>query len=363
MTRGWSEDQRSLVSGLAVLVVGTALGLMVFANAADRYDGKPLVTAELSSIGDGLPPGSDVKFRGVLVGQVAKVDVTRLGENVRVVLALEPRHIDEIPSDVVVRRVPSNIFSQPALELTALERTGAAALTAGDVVHEDRSRGAVELQSAIEKAYQLLDALNPQQLTVVLDTLAGAFDGNGKELGAVFARADRYLGRLNGHSAQIDKLLRDAADAVSAVRDVAPDLLAAVDDALVPARTIAQSQAQFRALLSGGTDLVDLVGPLLEANRERLISVLHETRPVLGALGEDRDAITGSFTALGEFASWSDRIEQGADGPVVRIVLTLQSIAGLPSYTAANCPVYAGTAGVPAMRGRNCNGPALVRVQ
>lgn len=339
---------------LFVMVCAIVLSLL-FMNSRGSFRNDPTAIAKVRSIGDGLPPGSDVKFRGVLVGRVSSVDVGETSHGAVVRMTLKPEHVAGIPAAVAVRIVPSNIFAQPSLELVEIGRPGAGSepLRNGAVISEDTSREAVEIQTAINKAYDLLTAVDPAQLTLVLDAMAGAFDGQGRKMGQLLARGDNYLRALNRHSPAFERALREAAGAIEGVRVNSPRLLDSVKDALVPARTFAAKQAQVRALLSAGLQVADLAGPFLAQSKDRMITVLHGTRPVLGALGEDRQAIAGSFRGLGAFAAFARGLKTGPDGPIVNVDFALLGRT-LSPYTPADCAVYPGTAGVGPMYGGNC---------
>lgn len=348
------QERTMLVRGAALLAVLVVVLGLLFIQARGAFSDDIEVTARLSSVGDGLAPGADVKYRGVLVGRVMEVDVRPTG-GADVTIRLRQEHVDGIPADVLVRRVPSNVFAQPSIELTDPRGAGLprSPVSAGDVLTEDTSKESLEIQTAITKAYDLVSALRPKELTIALDAIAQALEGNGADLGQVLVRADRYLAALAGRRERISALLHDGVRAIAAVRQSAPDMLAAVEDALVPARTLAESQAEIRALVGAATDLTDLGQDFLDQNLARIITVVHDLRPVAQALGMRRGAITGSFYQLSRFVAWGPRIPHGADGPIVRIDFRSSSEI-LQPYTAADCASYPGIAGVPAMTGLNC---------
>lgn len=352
------QERTMLIRGAALLAVLTVVIGLLFVQARGSFSGDVDVTAKLSSVGDGLAPGADVKYRGVLVGRVTEVDVRPTG-GADVTIRLREEHVDDVPADVLVRRVPSNVFAQPSIELTdppgsELPRSP---VTADDVLAEDTSKESLEIQTAITKAYDLVSALRPKELTIALDAIAQALDGNGADLGQILVRADRYLAALVGRRERINAILHEGVRAIAAIRDSAPDLLAAVEDALVPARTLAESQAEIQALVGAATDLTDLGQDFLDQNLARIITVVHDLRPVAQALGLRRSAITGSFFQLSRFVSWGRRIQQGADGPIVRLDFRSSSEI-LHPYDAADCASYPGIAGVPAMIGLNCGNGA-----
>ena len=82
------SDRRLLLRGVA-LIVGTALlATAAIAKSEGVFAGRLEVVALLTNVGDGLPQGSDVKYRGALVGRVDGVEPALNGG--RNTIALSP---------------------------------------------------------------------------------------------------------------------------------------------------------------------------------------------------------------------------------------------------------------------------------
>lgn len=116
-----SPLQRRL-AGLASLVLlgavgwaGTALALGSFAH---RYQ----VRVVLGEPGQGLTPGSDVKMRGVLVGEVA--DVT-LDEDLRAVATLKLSDGYQVPARSTYAVANKTLLGEKQVEVTSTARSTA----------------------------------------------------------------------------------------------------------------------------------------------------------------------------------------------------------------------------------------------
>ena len=75
------------------------------------------VTLETDTAGNQLQEASDVKVRGVIVGDVREVNASADGATIE--LAINPDYLDQIPADVSARLLPKTLFGERfvALEL------------------------------------------------------------------------------------------------------------------------------------------------------------------------------------------------------------------------------------------------------
>ncbi len=110
---GW----RLLLRGVAVLAGVVLLAGIAIAKSQGAFADHVRVTALLSDVGDGLPKGSDVKFRGALVGAVTKVTPALGGRPNAAELSIDPHFAPEIPATVTARVVPSNVFAVSSIQL------------------------------------------------------------------------------------------------------------------------------------------------------------------------------------------------------------------------------------------------------
>ena len=275
---------RTRVQGLAFLVVlALLLGLSVAAyNKA--FTTVARVTLETDTAGNQLQEASDVKVRGVLVGEVREVRASAEGATIE--LAINPAYLDEIPADVSARLLPKTLFGERFVALELPEQPGRERLADGDVIGQDRSENAIELQRVVDDMLPLLQAVEPQNLSYTLGAVADALRGRGDDLGANLASTGRYVGEVNTVLPELQKdisLLADFADTYDAAAD---DLLAVLDNLAVTNTTVVDQAEQLRRTFTVGESSARVTAGFLESNERNLISVAATSRPVLGVFAK-----------------------------------------------------------------------------
>ncbi|WP_020668780.1 MCE family protein [Amycolatopsis nigrescens] len=335
---------RGLCYLTAVALVITLLVLQ--SRGAFRDDLR--ATAVVSDVGDGLPPGSDVKVRGVLVGTVGTVESTPGGARHVVQLNLKPEHAQGIPASVKARILPTNIFGAPFVDLVP-EAGDDTVLAAGATVPGDDSVEALQLQTAMTEVRDLLAAVEPAKLNAALTGVADALDGRGAQLGSMIDRLNSYLSALNPHAGTFGHDLSTLAAALEGLQANAPALLDTVDSALVTSRTVVEKQQQLANTLTGGAATVDTVHGLLQDNGDRLIRMANQSAPVLREVAKDAKEIPLSFEALSKgVASFAGAFPPPHHWLTLDLIFT---VTPFTPYTARNCPAYG------ALEGPNCDDP------
>ncbi len=147
----------------------------------EKFTDVVLVTLHTDRIGNQLNDSSEVKARGVVVGDVRSVRGSDRGAAIE--LALDPdkvaqdpqgRHRAADPEDAVRRALRPTVHSG---------LHGAGAIAAGDVIRQDRSANAIELERVFDDLLPVLKAVQPQKLATTLTAIATALEGRGKRLG------------------------------------------------------------------------------------------------------------------------------------------------------------------------------------
>ena len=119
-TRGRGLVIRRRMQGLAFLVVlALLLGLSV-ALYKKAFTDVAMVTLETDTAGSQLQEASDVKVRGVIVGEVREVEADVEGATIS--LAINPEYLDQIPADVTARLLPKTLFGERFVSLELRRR-------------------------------------------------------------------------------------------------------------------------------------------------------------------------------------------------------------------------------------------------
>src|SRR4051794_1840421 len=156
-TRGRTVRRR--LQGVAFLVVLAALlGLSVaFYNKA--FTDVATVTLEADTVGNQLKDASDVKVRGVIVGEVRAVHADFDGATIT--MAINPRYLPQIPDNVTARLLPKTFFGERFVSLVPPPNPSSQPLAGGAVIGQDRTKDAIELQKVIDDLLPLLQAVPP----------------------------------------------------------------------------------------------------------------------------------------------------------------------------------------------------------
>lgn len=331
---------RRRVQGLVFLVVlAMLLGLSV-ATYQKVFTDLARVTLLADTAGNQLQEASDVKIRGVIVGEVREVAADVDGATIE--LAIQPEYLDQIPADVSARLLPKTLFGERFVSLELPEQPSSERLADGDVIGQDRSENAIELQRVIDDTLPLLQAVQPQDLAYTLGAVADALRGRGDRLGANLAATGEYIGELNTVLPQIQADISGLADFAETYEGAADDLLAVLDNLAVTNTTVVDQAEQLRRTFTVGASSANVAAGFLETNERNIISLAETSRPVLGVLAEYSpiypcllEGLTRSVPRIGETF--------GADGDPA-LNLNIQIV--LPprnGYQPGDQPVYAET--------------------
>ncbi|WNG89251.1 MCE family protein [Mycobacterium sp. ITM-2016-00317] len=283
------SPRRLLLRGVALLIGTALLAAAAVAKSEGMFSGHVQVLALLADVGDGLPQGSDVKFRGALVGRVDGVEPALDGGANTVALTLDPRFAQAIPATVTARVVPGNVFAVSSIQL--VDNGPAPALRTGSEIVQDQSLATVQFQTALTKLRNVLGAAGRPgsgDSVGVLAAVAEATSGRGDELTHAGGGAKRIVDQLN--ALMVDDgttpTLEVLSDALQGLQSSSPELLDAVHQAVVPMRTVAEKRRELADFLSAGNTTFGSMGTAFENHTDRLIAITTQLSPVLGVLAD-----------------------------------------------------------------------------
>jgi phospholipid/cholesterol/gamma-HCH transport system substrate-binding protein len=269
---------------LGVVFVAVCFALLALAVLVYQKAFTPVVKVKLraDSIGNQLVVPADVKLRGIVVGEVRAVHSG--GRLATLDLALDPDHVRQIPANVQARILPKTLFGEKFVDLVLPRHPAPEHIAAGDVIPQDRSRNAIELQRVFDDVLPLLRTLKPAALNETLSALSNALEGRGEELGHNVVLADRYFSGINPHLPTIEADISGIADLASNLNDAAPDLLSMARNFSVSSRTVVQKQQTLARFLTETQGFAGTTTRFLQANANRLITLGAVSRPTLAVL-------------------------------------------------------------------------------
>jgi phospholipid/cholesterol/gamma-HCH transport system substrate-binding protein len=288
---------RLRLQAYGVVYLAIVLALIWFSVAAYNHDFTDYVdvTVQAQSVGDQLNVDGDVRMNGALVGRVSAVDQTAWGATVH--LQIYRADANRIPRDVVARILPTTLFGQKYVELLSPTRaTPTDHLVDGSVVAQDRSKTAVELETALSDLYPLLTAIRPDQLSSTLGALAAGLQGRGADLRQVLTAAGHYLAGLNANTAVLEQDLTLLSAVAKNYSASMPSLLQLLQRAGVVSNVL--SAEHLSAFINNVNGAATAGQALLAANQQNLADSLALTRPtaaLLATYAPEIDCVIGGF--------------------------------------------------------------------
>ncbi|GAB3878236.1 MCE family protein [Terrabacter terrigena] len=303
--------------GVVFLVVLTLLLGLSIASFQKRFTPVVMVTLETNRLGSQLQESSDVKLRGLLVGEVRTVEATPTGA--RLELALQPEEVAKIPSNVTARLLPKTLFGERYVDLVTAGPSQRS-IRAGDVIPQDRSKVAIELETVLDNLYPLLRTVQPAKLATTLNALSTTLDGRGDQIGRNFVLVDRYLKALNPSMPTIRQDISLLADTADLYDGVAPDFFRLTESLRVTNRTIVEKDQQLAAFLVGTAGFANQAAGFLRDNEQRIIQVGQVNRPTLALLAEYSPVYPCLASGM---VNWLPRANQAFSGGTFHITLEI----------------------------------------
>lgn len=280
--------------GVGALVVGaTALlaWLAVQVGAISGYADTVTVTARLPDAA-GLTEGAVVSVAGVQVGRVERL-VAEFDEAVATVTLDEAAALRR---DVRVAVRSRSVLGEKYLALTPVSRD-APLLVDGDTVGP--VAGQVDIDEMVTRMGPLVEAVNPEDLRLLVHTVAEAVRADPERGARMLADAERLLKNLADASEGLPATLDEARGSLAAVRraaDAARPAVARLDDAVarmdalvaaVPPEQVPELLAEIEAAVKDGratlekldgssADLAELLAKLNGLDRMDLLRITQE---------------------------------------------------------------------------------------
>lgn len=334
-----------------IVVVALLVGLSV-ASFQKRFTSVVMVNLLTDRVGSQLQTASDVKIRGLIVGEVRSIETT--GKGARLELALKPEMVKLIPANVSARLLPKTLFGERYVDLvTPAAGTLGRHIAEGDTIGQDRTTVAIELEQVFEDLLPLLRTVQPEKLAATLNALASALEGRGTRLGENLVLVDSYFKAINPKMPVIQADISGLADLASTYAVAAPDLVRAATALITTSTTIVEKKDQLAGFLAGTAGFANTTADFLDANGQRIIQVGRVQRPTVEVLAKYSPQYPCIATAM---TNWIPRIDEAWRDKTFHI--TLEITKQRPGYSPGEEPRWGET------RGPSCQGlPGKVGTQ
>ncbi|WET77897.1 MCE family protein [Amycolatopsis sp. QT-25] len=301
-------------AGVLFLVVMSALVLLSIKIYRKDFVESVPVTLQADRVGNQLRVGGQVKARGVVVGEIRDVRATPGGAEID--LAMEPGKVSRLPKNVSALLVPKTLFGERYVQLSIPDAAPAEPLSAGDVITQDRSANAIELERVFDNLLPLLKAVQPQKLATTLTTVATALEGRGDQIGDTLATAAEYLRQFNPNLPKLNDDIRDLATVSKLYGDIAPDLLDALSASAVTLDTVEEKRAELATVYQQVTSSSQHLTTFLVNNRANIIALAADSRAPLEVAAKYSPSFACTLDALAKLKPQMDKVlGAGTDEP------------------------------------------------
>lgn len=266
---------------LCVLALLVALSVAVFQK---RFTPVVMVQLHTDHVGNQLQEASDVKVRGLIVGEVRHVRTS--GHGAVVSLALDPDQVGAIPRNVSARLLPKTLFGERYVDLVLPGDPSRDGLHEGDSISQDRSSTAIELEQVFDDLLPLLRTVRPQDLSATLNAMATALEGRGERLGQNLRLVDEYVRQLQPHIPTLQEDIDRLAQVTRLYADVTPELVSTMRNLAVTSQTVAAKEQTLAGFLAGTTGMARTATQVLREDGDRIIRVGQLSRPTLQVLAK-----------------------------------------------------------------------------
>ncbi|WP_415949640.1 MCE family protein [Streptomyces sp. KLOTTS4A1] len=311
-------SRRRRLAGVVYLLVPALLVWLSIAVYEKEFADTATVVVEVDEAGSEMYPTAEVKLRGVVVGEVERIDSE--GSGARLTLAMQREQLGHVPSDVRVRLLPTTLFGQRYVALVAPDEPSPEPLADGAVIPQDRSRNAIELEQVLDNLLPLLTAVKPHELSATLSALAQALEGRGEKLGASMVALDRYLKEFNPQLPALNRNIRELVELSDTYAEVAPDIVDALHDATRTSATLVEQRSELASLYASVTSDSHDVGTWLRRNRANLIRLSGTSRPTLELLAQYAPSFPCTLRTVAAFVpAMDDALGKGTDEPGLHV--------------------------------------------
>lgn len=261
------------LTALAVLATATYFGVKF---AYGSYRGYYYVNADVERAGQQVQLGTDVRMRGVLIGEIS--DIQLVDRHARLTLKIEERF--RVPKTARAVVTLKTFLGSKFVDLRFDPDDRGPYLADGDVI-EDTHVGP-ELEDALDDGTHILEAIEPDDAATLVSELARASRGHGDEIARGLSANAELSGLFADTLRPQIEALRDFIVIFAALDPVAGDVndLADAMNQGAPVYASAQAQADMRRALTRLVPFSDDLGDVVILDRRNL-DVMYEAGDVV----------------------------------------------------------------------------------
>jgi virulence factor Mce-like protein len=304
---------RVLVSLLVIAVLAAAT-ITLIRNSNGDFSGDYAVSGLFAKAGEGLPPGSEVVFRGVQIGRVSAVALHE--DMAKVTVLIDPTF--KVPRDTTATIQPVNLFGADEVSLTTPDHdseVGPYLSHNGTFAHAENSD---ELGDLFAAATPLLNKVNTTNLSTVLNELGQASQGEGPNIAKSIGAGTELAGLLNQTLNAQELALDSFARFTQAVAPDAGSLNQVNSEVNAALPAFNNEEADYEKLLNAVVPFANDLTSLLTTYRPDIDTILvsgdNISRVLLAQQDEIGQVVRGAYDYFHTIATGASSLQKLPDG-------------------------------------------------
>lgn len=258
-------------AAVAFLVVFSVVLGFVWFQFRGKLTPKTPLTMVAPRAGLVMDPGSKVTYNGVEIGRVTNIsEIQRDGVPVaKFSMEVNPESIRLIPANVEANIKATTVFGNKFVSLTSPKNPTPQRISSTQEI--DARSVTTEFNTLFETLTAIAEKVDPVKLNLTLSAAAQALTGLGDKVGQSIINANAILDDINPRMPQVRHDIQQLAALADTYNNAAPDLLDALNHAVVTARTLHGQEAELdSALLAAagmgntGAEIFERGGPYLQ---------------------------------------------------------------------------------------------------
>ena len=290
------ERQFRVMTGLVAVLLALAAVFFGIKASSGALAPKYRLVADFSAAGQGLQEKSDVKIHGVNVGKVKSVRLV----NGQAEVSMDINADQKVPTASKATIRPKTLFGEKFVDIDPgdAETTGPFLTNHGRITD---TVGGFELERVLAEAYPILKAIKPEDLLVVLDTLAQAGQGEGATINRTIQNFQKVADVQANHNADTAQFLSDMAKLSDELDKRAADVVGAAQSLNDVLPALNSRSDQLSTALRQASRVSSDVADVLDANQSFLQKNVTENGQTLQNLYDHRDQIGPLVIGLREY--------------------------------------------------------------
>jgi len=255
---------------LLVFVLITLIGVSYVGARYARldklfHDTSYSVAAHFAQSG-GIYTGAEVSYRGVGIGQVSNMKLTRKG--VDVILSIDKGQ-DKIPRDSIAQVANRSAVGEQFVDLQP-QKDGGPYLKQGSTISTPDTRTPVSTTEILTNLDNLVESVPQADLRTVVAESGAAFHDAGPSLGQIIDTSSSFIDAAEANFDTTTALIRDARTVLQTQVDKGSDIRAFTRDLALFSDTLAANDKNLRSLIDNGSATSNELRTFLEQNKVNL---------------------------------------------------------------------------------------------